>query len=163
VSGALIAGLQGFVLKAWGRSPRAWVALNALGYGLVHALADGFDYRPLVIAGGGLILAVCQYLALRPALARPVWWLPLAAGAWWLGFGLSAGSVDYNLIFVGLIWGGASGLGLRLLFNPTARPEASHLTWSQLSGPQKLRLALITLGVVVLALVFAMMTGLVSV
>src|SRR5258706_9676761 len=162
VSGLLIAGLQGFVLKAWGRSPRAWIALNALGYGLVHALADGFDSRPLVIVGGGAILAVCQYLALRPMLSRAGGWLPLAAGTWWLGFGLSAGSVDYNLLFVAVVWGSASAVGLRLLFLPTTRPEPSRLAWSALSGWQKLRLALIMVGVVLLAIVFAFLNGLIQ-
>jgi hypothetical protein len=162
VSGLMIAGLQGFVLKAWGRSPRAWIGLNAAGFAVVHALADGFDNRPLVVLAGGLILAVCQYLALRPVLSQAGWWLPLAAGAWWLGFGLSASSVDYNLIFVGLILGGGTGLGLRLLFLPAARPEPSGLAWSKLSRAQKVRLALISVAVVILAVVFAFMTGLIA-
>jgi hypothetical protein len=160
VTGLFIAGLQALLLWAWALPARNWLLLNALAYGLVHAVADAVPYRPFTTLGGGLVVAVCQYLALRPVLTRPAWWLLIAAGAWWLAFGLTAGPEDYNYIVVMLVLAGASGLALRLLLIPTDR-SAPQRPWPSINGPGRVLLVagLIT-GVVVFLVVFAAITGL---
>ncbi len=127
ITGLMIAGMQAVLLQAWGLPVRAWLVLNVIGYGLVHAVADAVTYRPLTTLGGGISIAVCQYAALRPRLTRPLAWLPLAAGAWWLAFGLSAGAKDYNYLVVVLALAVATGLGLRLLFVPSEQPASPRL------------------------------------
>ncbi|MCC7359992.1 MAG: hypothetical protein IT317_10970 [Anaerolineales bacterium] len=166
VSGLFIAGLQALVLRAWGGPARQWVLLNALAFGLVHAVADGLPYRPLVAFGGGPVVALCQYLALRRSLTRPWAWLPLVAAAWWLAFGLTQGPYDYNLPAVLLALGGATGLGLRWLFVPGPRrgmwPAAWRERWARLSAGQRgLLLAVSGLGLAACMLAFTVMTGLV--
>ncbi len=64
--------------------------------------------------------------------------------------------------WIALTLGGVTGLGLRLLFVPATRPEPSHLAWAQLNRARKARLALTSVAVVILAVVFAMLTGLVQ-
>ena len=124
---------------------------------------DAVPYRPFTTLGGGLIVAVCQYLALRPALTRPAWWLPIAAGAWWLAFGLTAGPEDYNYIVVMLVLAGASGLALRLLLIPTDRPAPERpLPNLSRAGRVLLIMGLIT-GVIVFLVAYAAMTGLLGV
>jgi hypothetical protein len=139
ISGLFIAVLQGLLLRAWGGPVRPWLLFNALGYGVVHALADAVPYRPITIIGGGIIMAVCQYLALRRALTRPVWWLPVTAGAWWLGFGLTAGPQNFNLMVVALLMGAASGLALRFLFVPAAKLGPNQ-AWAKLKSPGRVLL-----------------------
>jgi hypothetical protein len=122
VSGMLIAGPQALLLRAWGGPARGWLGLNVLAFGLIHALADAVPYRPLVIGVGGIVLAACQWLALRGRLSEPGWWLGVTAAAWWLGLGLTAGRTDYNLVVIGLLLGGASGVMLRLLLTAAEPP-----------------------------------------
>ncbi len=160
VSGLFIAGLQALLLRAWGGPDRAWIVFNIVGYGLVHAIADAAPYRLFTIVGGGIIVAVCQYLALRRALAHAGWWLPLVAGAWWLGFGLSAGPEDYNFIVVALLLGPATGLALRLFLIP-ADPPAPNRWWSSLSRPLRVLLVIgLVAGLAMFLVVFAGLTGL---
>jgi hypothetical protein len=160
VSGVMIAGLQALVLRTWGVPVRRWILFSAAGYGLVHALADGFPYRPLVIVGGGIVLALCQYLALRRALSRPAWVLPIAAGAWWLGFGLTAGVDGYNLIVIALLLGTATGLTLRLWLVPTA-PPAPNAFWAGLTRPRRVLLVIgLMAGLAVFLVLYASLTGL---
>ena len=166
VSGVFIAGAQALVLRAWGGPARNWLLFNALAFGLVHAVADGLPYRPLVVFGGGPVVALGQYLALRRSLTRPLAWLPLVAVAWWLAFGLTQGRYDYNLWAVLLALGGATGLGLRWLFVPGPRrgvwPAAWRERWARLSGGQRgLLLGVSGLGLAACLLVFAALTGLV--
>jgi hypothetical protein len=131
VSGLFIAGPQALRLRAWGGPARAWIGYNVLGFGLIHALADAVPYRPLVIGGGGVVLAVCQWLALRHSLIQPGWWLAVAAAAWWLAFGLTAGRTGYNLVVIGLLLGAATGTAQRLLLIP-----------AEASGPKPASVAL---------------------
>ena len=160
VSGLFIAGLQAFRLRAWGLPVRHWLLLNALGYGLVHAVADAVPYRPLTIIGGGIIVALCQYLALRPALTRPLGWLPIAIGAWWLGFGLTAGPQDYNLVAVLLLLAGGSGLALKLLLVP-GQPPARNEWWARLSRIQRVLLIIgLAAGLALFFVTYALLTGL---
>lgn len=165
VSGLFIAGAQALVLRVHGGPVRRWLLWNALAFGLIHAVADGLPYRPLVFIGGGPIVALCQYLALRQSLTRPIWWLPLVTVAWWLGFGLTQGDFGYNLLAVAVLLGGATGLGLRWLWIPSVGrpllPARFTRAWAQLGGWQ--RGALVTgavLGVVLFLFVFAALSGL---
>ena len=160
ISGLFIAGAQALMLRHWGGPVRPWLLFNALGYGLVHALADAMPYRPITTYGGGIIVAVCQYLALRPSMTRPLWWLPITAVAWWLAFGLTEGPQDYNLIVVALALGASSGLALRFLLVPAAKP-GTFQAWTRLSGPGRV---LVVIGGVIAAVlflfVFAALSGL---
>ena len=160
VSGLFIGGVQALLLQAWGLPARRWLLLNALAYGVVHALADALAYRPLTIIGGGLVVAVCQYLALRAFLNRPLVWLPLATGAWWLSFGLTAGAQDYNYLVVMLALATATGLGLRWLLVPVARPGPQRW-WLKLSRLRRTALIVgLAAGLGVFLLLFAALTGL---
>ncbi len=161
ITGLMIAGMQALLLQAWGLPVRAWLVLNAIGYGLVHAVADTVTFRPLTTLGGGIIVAVCQYAALRTRLTRPLAWLPLAAGAWWLAFGLTAGAEDYNYLVVMLALAGATGLGLQLLFVPA---ERSTRPGPASSGPKRLLLVVgLTAGAAVLLFIYAALSGLLGV
>ena len=103
---------------------------------------------------------MCQYLALRRALTRPAWWLPVTAGAWWLGFGLTAGPQDYNLIVVALLLGATSGLALRLLLMPAAKPGPIQ-AWARLKWPGRaLVIAAAAIGSVLFLILFAGLSGL---
>lgn len=165
VSGLFIAGAQAVVLHAHGGPVRRWLLWNALAFGLIHAVADGLPYRPLVILGGGPVLALCQFFALRRWLTRPLWWLPGVAVAWWLGFGLTQGASGYNLLVVALLLGGATGLGLRWLLIPQPGrpllPTRAGRAWAQLTGRQRVALvAGVVLGVALFLFVFAALSGL---
>ncbi len=82
VSGLFIGGLPALLLPGLGVPARRWLGFNILAFGLIHALADAVPYRPLVVWGGGPLLAACQCLALRSTLGlRPVW-LPVVTTAW---------------------------------------------------------------------------------
>ena len=162
VSGLFIAGLRALLLYAWGVPVRTWLLLNAAGYGLVHALADGLAYRPLIIVGGGLILVVCQYLALRPRLTRPLAWLPVAVVAWWLGFGLTAGTLDYNLLVVALLLGLSTGLALRAWLIVSERPAAPGW-WSRAGWPVRAVVVVAGLGgLAEFSVLYAGLSGLTS-
>ena len=160
VSGLFIAGLQGLLLRAWGVPVRPWLLFNAIGYGLVHALADGLAYRPLIIVGGGPILAVCQCLALRARLAQPLAWLPVAVVAWWLGFGLTGGPYDYNLLIVALILGVLTGLALRAWLIVSAAPAAPGW-WLRAGRPLRSVVVVASLvGLAAFAVLYAGLSGL---
>jgi hypothetical protein len=88
VSGLIIASLQWMALKVWFPRARLWILPNVVGYGLVHGLGDAVPYMPLVLVGGGIMLGVTQFVALRHALSRSVFWIPVAAIAWYAGFQL---------------------------------------------------------------------------
>jgi hypothetical protein len=160
ISGLFIAAPQSLLLRSWGGPVRPWLLFNALGYGVVHALADAVPYRPITIFGGGIIVAVCQYLALRPALTRPLWWLPVTAGAWWLGFGLTAGPQNYNLLVVGLLLSVASGLALGFLLIPGEKPGPMQV-WARLKWPGRVLVVIgAVIGTVLFLITFAGLTGL---
>ena len=160
ISGLFIAAPQSLMLRAWGGPVRRWLLFNALGYGVVHALADAIPYRPITIIGGGIIVGVCQYLALRRALTRPLWWLPVTAVAWWLGFGLTAGPQDYNLIVVALLLGASSGLVLRFLLVPAPKPGQIQ-AWARLNRPGRvLVVAGAVIGAALFLIAFAALSGL---
>jgi hypothetical protein len=160
ISGLFIAGAQALLLRSWGGPVRSWLLFNALGYGLVHALADAIPYRPITTFGGGIIVAVCQYLALQPALTRPVLWLPVTIGAWWLGFGLTAGPQDYNLIVVVLLLGVSSGTALKLLLKPAEKPKPIEF-WAKLNRPRRVLAGIgAAVGIALFLIVFAGLSGL---
>lgn len=165
VSGLFIAGAQALVLRVHGGPVRRWLLFNALAFGLVHAVADGLPYRPLVILGGGPVVAFCQYLALRQSLTRPIWWLPLVSVAWWLGFGLTQGNYGYNPLAVTLVLGGATGLGLRWLWIPNPGrpllPARVKRMWTKLNRLQRSVLVVgLVLGLALFLFVFAVGSGL---
>jgi len=160
ISGLFIAGAQSLMLRAWGGPVRPWLLFNALGYGLVHALADAIPYRPITIFGGGIIVAVCQYLALRRALTRPLWWLPITAVAWWLAFGLTQGPQDYNLIVVALVLGASTGLALRFLLSSGEKPDPIQW-WARLKRPGRVLVVIgAVIGAMLFLILFASMSGL---
>jgi hypothetical protein len=160
ISGLFIAGAQSLLLRAWGGPVRAWLLFNALGYGLVHALADAVPYRPITTYGGGIIVAVCQYLALRASLTRPLWWLPVTAVAWWLAFGLTEGPQDYNHWVVVLVLGATSGLALRFLLIPAAKPGPIQW-WARLKRPGRVVVTIgAVIGIVLFLILFAGLSGL---
>ena len=162
VSGLFIAGPQALLLRAWGVPVRAWLLWNAAGYGLVHALADGLAYRSLIIVGGGLIMAVCQYLALRSRLTRPLAWLPVAMVAWWLGFGLTAGALGYNLLVVALLLGTFTGLALRAWLIVSEGPAAPGW-WLRAGWPLRAAVVVFGLaGLAVFSISYAGLSGLTS-
>ncbi len=90
VTGLAVRGLQGLVLKTWLPRARGWMLLNALAFGLVHALNDSglFNLIPssLSLLVDGLLIGAAQVVALRQALPRSYAWLVLMAAAWLLGF-----------------------------------------------------------------------------
>jgi hypothetical protein len=90
VTGLVVALLQWIVLKTWTTNARLWILLNAIGFGLVHALGDAGLFNPLStllsLAVGGLIIGLAQAISLRRALSRAYLWLPVATVAWILGF-----------------------------------------------------------------------------
>jgi hypothetical protein len=135
VSGLAIGGLPALLLPGLGVPARRWIGFNVLAYGLIHAMADAVPYRPLVIWVGGPVLAVCQYLALRSRLSQPTWWLLLVTVAWWLGFGLTAGTTGYDLLVISLLVGAATGLGLRALL--ITAPAIHNRAWAGLSQPRR--------------------------
>ena len=160
ISGLFIAGAQNWLLRAWGGPVRPWLLFNALGYGVVHALADAIPYGPITIFGGGIIVAVCQYLALRSALTRPALWLPVTIGAWWVGFGFTAGPQDYNLIVVAALLGASSGVALRLLLISGEKP-GPIAWWARLKRPARVLVIFgMVFGAVVFLVVFAGLSGL---
>jgi hypothetical protein len=135
LSGLIIGGLPALLLPGLGVPARRWIGFNALAYGLIHGMADAVPYRPLVIWGGGPVLALCQYLALRARLSHPNWWLPVVTVSWWLGFGLTAGTTGYDLLAIGLLLGAATGLGLWALL--ITAPAVPNRWWSRLGEPQR--------------------------
>jgi hypothetical protein len=118
-SGVIIASLQWIVLKSWAPYTRPWIPLNAISFGLIHALGDAVPYMPVVLVGGGIIVGLAQYIALRHALTRAILWIPIAAVAWFsgfqLGFALPHTQGEYNLFIAALAYGVITGLALRLL------------------------------------------------
>jgi hypothetical protein len=150
VSGLFIAGPQALVLRAWGGPARRWLAYNVLAFGLIHAVADAFAYRPFITFGGGPVLALCQFLALRRSLTRPLWWLPIVTLAWWLGLGFSQGLYGYSLLAFVLVLGLVTALGLRWLLIPGPRPAPLAL-WARLNRWQR---ALLVVVLVILAALF---------
>lgn len=159
VSGLFIAGLPVLVLPGLGLPTRRWIGYNMLAYGLIHAVADALPYRPLVIWGGGPLLAVCQYLALWSKLSHPRWWLPPVMLAWWLGFGLTVGATGYNLLVIGPLLGVATGLMLRWLL--TTAPAFPNRWWTAQRRPMRmLVMAGLIIGVTGFLILFAGLSGL---
>jgi hypothetical protein len=160
ISGLFISGAQALLLRNWGGPVRRWLVFNALAYGLVHGLADAIPYRPITIVGGGIIVPICQYMALRRALTRPIWWLPVTAVAWWLGFGLTAGPQDYNLLVVVLLLGITSGVALKLLLKPAAGPGPIKM-WARLTRPGRVLVGIgAGVGALLFLFLFASLSGL---
>jgi hypothetical protein len=93
VAGAIIASLQWIVLRSWAPAARRWIPFTALGFGLAHLLNDAVPYRPLdlswIILLHGVVIGVCQAMALRGTLARSWIWVPVASVAWIAGFTLA--------------------------------------------------------------------------
>lgn len=172
VSGLIIASLQWIVLKSWIPDARLWIRLNAVGFGLVHALGDAVPYMPLVLVGGGIMLGLAQFFALRHALSRPIFWIPVAAVAWYagfqLGFALSRTPGGYPLIAAALIYGATTALALRVMTSNRMLPPANQPSptqssrWANMSLPKKVLLVILLLAVaVVVFVIFAgMMFGL---
>lgn len=156
ISGLFIAGAQAIMFRHWRVPFGPWLAYTALAYGVIHAIADAVPYRPFTSLGGGVILAVCQYLALRRRLTKPLLWLPLTAIAWWLAFGLGAGPQDYNPFLVIAALAGASGVGLRLLM-PILNQPAPPSIWSRLNRLQRVVLVIVA---ALFLVFFAIGTGL---
>ena len=130
--------------------PRIWPSLAHTAWLLIAAVS----------VGRGIIVALCRFLELRPVLSKPGWWLPVAAGAWWLGLGLTAGPEDYNLVVVGQFLGTATGLALRLFLAPTDRPASNRL-WSKLSRLLRvLQVIGLVAGPALFLVVFAGLSGL---
>jgi hypothetical protein len=130
ISGLIAATMQWIVLKPWLRSPWLWLALNAIGWGLVHAINDGIALplqRTFVLAA--LIVALAQYAVLRPLLSNAILWVPLAVIAWFLGFQcgewLYNGEDPGNLIVAGLVVGVITGVALHFLLIPTIHSRLS--------------------------------------
>jgi hypothetical protein len=162
VTGLMIGGAQALAARDWLPNMRAWLLLNAAGYGLVHALADAVPFRPLPIVAGGLIVPLAQYLALRPALLRPRLWLPLSAAAWWLGFTLLSSDDGYHPLVLALTLALVTGLGLKMLLRPAAaRRSGVGPAWAGMNTVQRVGLvALSAIGAAGLLLAFATLIGL---
>jgi hypothetical protein len=116
-------------------------------------------YRPLVVWGGGPLLAACQCLALRSTLTRPSVWLPVVTTAWWLGFGFTAGSTGYNLLIIGLLLGAVTGLLLRRLLVPA--PATANIQKPSLSRSSRILMIVgLVVALTVFVVMFAGLTGL---
>ena len=121
VGGAIVGALQRIVLRSWVSGVRWWIPLTAVGFGLIHAFNDAFQYPPfdipIVLLADGVVLAALQWFALRRALPRSWVWLPAAAIGWLVG-GLVAiallSQVGDPLAELFLGWGSA-GLVLGLI------------------------------------------------
>lgn len=160
VSGLIIASLQWMVLKSWFPRARLWILPNAVGYGLVHALGDAVPYMPLVLVGGGIMLGVTQFFALRHALSRPIFWAPVAAIAWYagfqLGFALSRTPGEYPLIAAALIYGAITGLALKLFLIPVNPPHPTQsIRWADMSLSKKVLLIILFVVAVVFFVIFS--------
>lgn len=162
ISGLITAGLQWIVLRPWFRSPWMWLALNAVGWGLVHALNDGIllqtQFSFLLAA---IMVALPQSFALRQHLTNAALWLPIAAIAWFLSF--QGGYTFYNdddplLLAAGLIVGVITGLALRFLLVPAIQLPDTQTT-SQVNMPRGKRVqqAILWTLVAVFGLYFALM------
>jgi hypothetical protein len=130
VTGLVVALLQWVVLKSWTSNARLWIPLNAIGFGLVHALSDAGLFNPLStsqsLVVGGLMIGLAQTISLRSALSRAYLWLPVATVAWFLGFQLAnalenvlvnnpLGSLFIGYGTTGLTIGVITGLAMKLL------------------------------------------------
>ena len=165
MSGLIIASLQWFVLKSWTPNARLWIPLNAVGFGLVHAVGDAVPYIPMVLVVGGIIVGLAQYIALRHALSRAIVWILIAAVAWFLGFqlgfALPGGAGGYNLVVAALTNGVITGLALRLLIaHNLAVPENLTLPtlisrWSNLNLFTRILLTLLFVVFIAVLVVFA--------
>lgn len=165
VSGLIIASLQWIVLRSWAPKAR-WIPLNVIGYGLIHALGDAVPYMPAVLVGGGIIVGLAQYLALRHSLTRPILWIPIAAIAWFcsfqLGFALRGQPEQYNLTVAALTYGVITGLALRLLLvEDLAVPmkaDALRLVhrWSRLNPVKKTLVVFLSLAAII---AFVLLSG----
>jgi hypothetical protein len=139
VTGLVVALLQWFVLKSWTSRARLWIPLNAIGFGLVHALGDAGLFNPLStslgLVIGGLITGLAQVISLRFALSRVFLWLPVAAVAWLVGFQSAyalenvfvnnpLGSLFVGYGTTGTFIGALTGIAINfLLTDPAARAE----------------------------------------
>ena len=63
VSGLIIASLQWSVLNSWTPNARLWILLNAVGFGLVHAMNDAVPYQPLSLPLNLVIVGIIVGLA----------------------------------------------------------------------------------------------------
>lgn len=166
VSGLIIASLQWIVLRSWAPNAR-WIPFNVIGYGLIHALGDAVPYMPAVLVGGGIIIGLAQYLALRHSLTKPILWIPIAGIAWicsfQLGFVMPQRPEQYNLTLAALTYGVITGLALRLLLvEDLAVPmKADALTlvhrWSRLNPIKKVLVVFLSLAAII---AFVLLSGL---
>jgi hypothetical protein len=93
ISGAILAVPQWVLLRSWGQRAPLWIPLSALGFGLAHMLHDSVPYRPLdlswIILVDGVIIGVCQSVALRGVVPQGWLWVPTFAAAWFTGVTLA--------------------------------------------------------------------------
>jgi hypothetical protein len=130
VTGLVAGGLQWIVLKMWLPKARGWILLNALAFGLVHALNDAglFNSLPssLSLMVDGLIIGAAQAFALRKALNRSYIWPVVLSTAWLLGFVWAyafENAIEKNPLLslwvayggAGLIIGGIMGIFIKYL------------------------------------------------
>lgn len=130
VTGLVVASLQWLVLKTWPTKTHNWVLLNAVAFGLVHALNDAglFNLIPssLGLLVDGLIIGAAQAIALRQVRIRSYLWPVVMALAWLLGFEWAYAleiAIEKNPLLsllvayggAGLIIGGITGFFIRYL------------------------------------------------
>lgn len=129
VTGVVVGTLQWIVLKTWVPKVRGWILLNALAFGLVHALNDAGLFNSLSGSLGllvdGLIIGAAQAIVLRPALIRFYIWPVVISITWFLGFGWAyafENALETNPLLsllvayggTGLIIGGIMGIIIRV-------------------------------------------------
>jgi hypothetical protein len=75
-----------------------WVLATTLGW-LV-----GISFLPLELAAG-VSMGFAQWLVLRPIYPKTGWWMPLSAGGWMLGWGISMalGIQQTDFLVAGLV------------------------------------------------------------
>lgn len=75
-----------------------WVAATTLGWLI------GSSFLPLELIAG-LSMGVAQWLVLRPLFPQTAWWIPLSAGGWMLGWGISMaiGASGIAFLVAGLV------------------------------------------------------------
>ena len=163
ISGLITAALQWIVLKPWFRSPWMWLALNAVGWGFVHALNDGILLQTqLSFLLAAIMVALPQSIALRRHLTNAALWIPVAALAWFAGFQLGdtlyAGEDPGNLLVAGLVVGVITGLAIRFLLVPAIQLPDTQAT-SQVNIPRwkRVQQAILWTLVAVFWLYFALM------
>jgi hypothetical protein len=130
--GAGVGFMQGRLLRTTAFVNKPWLWTSIIGMGLPFMISDllilcgdlslGSYYIPVCIASGSVLVSVLQYLYLKKASSKAMFWI-LGCSLGWMLAGITVFAVDYTMriidhVMVGffvnlsLILGGGAVLGL---------------------------------------------------